>query len=210
MRQTPPPDRQNGGRLAILGALLAYIDKPWKAVAIGGLAIVFGLGWLVWTERAQLLGVLLRPAPHPSVLKAQLLPELNGVLADSTADIVTVWRVDLAANTLNPVLSTGRHGGRLPAGVEGTAPVLTERGDLRKLTRLFNGETVCGPTSGGLLSRRLAGAGYRFECVTPIPPGANQIEIGVLILLWQTPPDEAEQTAVRTVATVAADRMVTR
>lgn len=208
MTQTPPPRENGGGRMAILNTLLAYIDTPWKAVAIAGLAIVFGLGWLIWTERAAILGVLLRPAARPTVLKSELLPDLNGVLADTTADLVTIWRVDWAANTLSHVLSTGRNGTKL--AVDGTVPAVTELTDVSRMARVMNGEAVCAPTGVGLLSQRFEAAGYRFECAAPVPPGVNQLAIGMLILLWKLPPSAVEQTAARTVEVIAADHMVTR
>lgn len=212
----PAPAPEPGGKIGIamtlVNRLLDYMKTPWQALAIIVLVIVVGLGWALWSERSVLVGALVKQPYGPAVLKSDLTPYLDGLLNQSTADLVTVWRVDFATNTQSYAGSSKRGGGMWPAG-DGQLPALTEASNMKTVVRLLNGQAVCHGTdfnTGSLVLRRLAGDGYQWLCAAPVPPGVNNLVLAVVYLAWKAPPDAANEAAARSAAIVAADKMVLR
>lgn len=99
-------------RAGYLSTLLAYIDRPWKAVVVVVLVLVGGAGWIAYEKRDVLIENWMTPS-EPE-LRTALIPDALGVLATETsADLIQVWSVDLPANT-QQFIAARRHDGERP------------------------------------------------------------------------------------------------
>lgn len=213
MSEQKPPEQENRGGLVltVVSRLLDYMKTPWQALAIMGLLLLTGAGWLIWTERAEFISLLHRKPAGPVVLKSDVLPELNGLLNDTTADVISFWRVDFNTNTQTYLLSTKRGGGIWPKG-DGHMPALTQSSNMKRVVKLLNGQSVCGAAnddSVNLLLRKLAQDNYHWVCVVPVPPDPNSMTLGLIYMGWTQKPDDSSQTAARTIATALAGNMTT-
>lgn len=213
----PEPGGKSGFALSLVGRVLDYMQKPWQALAVIAILLLLGAGWLIWTERGELIAALRPRPPGPSVLKTDLLPEITGLLNDTTADLVSLWRVDWDTNTQDYLTSVKRGGGSWPPGAgpggDGHLPALTPASNMQRVVKLLNGQSVCAAlaeSASNLLLRRLAQNGYRWACVVPVPPDPNAMTLALIYLAWAQRPDETHQTAARTLATAAAGHMITR
>jgi hypothetical protein len=105
---SPPPSR--GFVFDLIDRLLKWLDKPWKAVALAGLAILVALGWSGWTSRDTLTDIWRMSAGRP-VLKRSELPEtLKHLRAETDADVIGYWSLNLSANAMNFEDGIGAHG----------------------------------------------------------------------------------------------------
>src|SRR5262249_48787248 len=97
-----PPASSAGGLIgSVVERVLAFLDRPWKAVALALLLVVGGTGWVIWTERERLFDVLLAPRAGLAVFRLGSLPEaLTDLLWQTTADLVTVWTVAIDDNAV--------------------------------------------------------------------------------------------------------------
>jgi hypothetical protein len=212
MTDTPPGGPRSGGLIGdILGRVLSYMDAPWKVVAIVVLAVLGGLGFAAWEERAFLREVLLR-RPGPVILRSDVSAPLDSLLADTTVDLAMVWGVDLSRNIQQLVLARQRGGGAwsmTPARL----PVFVETSDPAQIVRMLRGSAVCGDPLGKqerILFRRLAEDGIRYICAVPIPPGPNSPLVGLLYFAWKTPPEPAIAATAKADAAADATDMTMR
>lgn len=214
----PEPPAGGGSRGATLAwlvrALLDYMQRPWQAITIILIIVILGLGWIVWSERANLIDLLRISGRRtgPLVLRQNLLPDINGLLNDTSADLVAVWSVDLGANVQRLVLDSKRGDGDWAPDLR-VLPVLSNQSNVGRIVTLLAGQPVCDSTSvnpANLLLRRAAQDGYSWFCAVPIPPQANETQIGVIYIAWKKTPDAANEHTAKTAGMIAAENMVMR
>jgi uncharacterized membrane protein len=208
----PPADeRPHGGIVErVLGRVLGFMDRPWKAVAVIALLIVLGVGFGLWEARHEIIPRLFKDV-RPLALNSDVSGELDDIIANTKADLVLVWAVDLANNTVRLIDARQRGGGawvftprRLPAIEAGTDP--------DTVAKLSRGTSVCADPAqrSSLLQRRFAADGMRWDCAIPVPPSHAQPLIGLLYLGWKERPDAVSEETALTVAGDAAEHMVMR
>lgn len=198
----------------LVRTLLDYMQKPWQAIAIILLVIICGGGWIVWTERASLIEMLKESNKKdgPIVLRQDLLPEVNGLLNDTTVDLVSVWTVDFGANVQKKVIDGMRGGGSWAPDLK-VLPVLTGNTSMETVLKLMGGQVVCqktNPNAANLIFRRMVQSGFTWFCVVPIPPHANDLQIAIIYLVWKERPDKSSELAAKNMGLIAADRMTIR
>src|SRR5262245_7480277 len=98
---TEPP-RSSGGLLDLVGRVLTFIDKPWKAITIVVLIVVLGFGAIIWQAKERLIDYFvpqykvqqqLRGATHVEDLLRQLR-------RSTRVDLIMVWSVNLGSSTI--------------------------------------------------------------------------------------------------------------
>lgn len=204
---TTPPSPGSNGRGGFVGALvdklLAYIDRPWRAIFVLALILVGGIGYTVYENRSDLLRVLVAHGPPaPVSLRSDLGAVLTSLLITTSADAIGIWAVDLGANRADLNLAQRRNDGAWPAPEH--LQWVTEYTDWTVKTKLFNGEEACGEPAalGGVLASYLATDGMIYACYVPEPPSRSEPTIGVVVLAWRTAPDARDVR--RAVAAVQA------
>jgi hypothetical protein len=176
-----------------LSALLAYIDKPWKVLAVVVLVLVGGAGWIVYEKRDAIIESWLTPS-EPE-LKTALIPDaLEKLTIETTADLVQIWSIDLPTN-VQQFYAARRHDGERPViPTPRRLPVITTASSAKALVDILNGHPVCVELNemGTPLAERLAQRGMRRGCAIPIPPSADSF-VGIIYLAWLVPPDERSE-----------------
>jgi hypothetical protein len=191
----------------ILGQLLRWLDKPWKAVVFTVLVLVGGIGYLVWVE-APFLTALFTPTP-PS-LRTMVSLQLDDLIIQTNADFVSLWAIEWgAANTQHMVLGRRRGGQTWELRPERIPAILLSTGN--KLTQtILTGWYVCeAPIGASLLIQRMAADGMTWVCIIPVIPVPRQV-IGLLYIAWRERPDKAHEDAFMAYAYHTASQLIDR
>lgn len=205
------PQPQPHGRLTeALLALFAYMDRPWRVVAVVVLAVLGGAGWVFYQHQAEFIEQWLTPTEIE--LKVDSVPDALGKLTEETdADLVQIWSVDLASNS-QWFLGARRHDGERPVIPKPRRlPIFVTVSDVKTLISALDGNPVCVDlmSIGSPLARRLVERGMKRGCAIPIRPGPAQF-VGVIYLAWRERIlNNGEETAIHVGKEVAAE-LVTR
>jgi hypothetical protein len=189
--------------------MLAYLDKPWKVVAVALLALLGAAGWVLYEKREILIDAWLKPASVE--LQEALVPAALAMLVQETdADLVQVWMIDLDANSQRFIAGRNRDGERTGTPTPQRLPIFGGISDIRALVEFLEGRATCADLSpqGPPLVRRLVERGMRRACGVPITAPPDRF-IGVIYLAWQTPGDAISETIAIGAAREAATQLVT-
>jgi hypothetical protein len=203
--QPSPPQRQ-GLVAELIGRLLTYMDRPWKAISIVVLLIVCGGGWFVWTERERMFGFLQNE--RPVVLNLGRMPaELSDLLIQTGADLVTVWSIDNALNTQDFVMSRVRGGGSWSLSPD-VLPVIVADTNAKIMVEIYAGRVVCTDprTRPTLLMYKFAEDGMQRVCVSRIP--TTDGFVGALYVAWKNPLSPQREEGIYAAISAAANDMV--
>jgi hypothetical protein len=188
----PPSPAKNGGWIGgLVGRLLNYADRPWRALFILALILISGIGYAAYQEREALLRVLLHKPPVKPVLRtAEIDNVVTGLFYSTTADAAAVWAWHSGDNTVEYLVGKRRDGQKW----EITPKVLlgfSERSG--PVIKLLHGEAVCVDPTGlaSLLSQALTKDGMHKVCYVPEPPSKTQQLVGFVVIGWQSDPGEA-------------------
>jgi len=192
-----------------LAQICNFIDKPWKAVVVAALFLVFGAGWVAYEKRDLLIENWMTPsAPE---LKTSLVPDALGVLTTETsADLVQIWSIDLPTN-VQQFHAARRHDGERPViPTPRRLPVITSTSSAKALVDVLAGHPICVDLDvmGTPLAERLAQRGMKRGCAIPIPPNAEAL-VGIIYLAWVNPPDERSENVAVGAARDVARTLVT-
>lgn len=193
-----------GGLSGLLAQLLGYIDRPWKALVIGLLFIVGGVGWALYEKRDELFESWMTPSA-PTLKVADVPAALDSLASEADADLVQIWAVDLASNTQRFIAARRRDGERPVIPSPRSLPIIVHISDAKALVDVLNGTPVCVEITaqGTPFARRLADRGMKRGCAIPVPPSPDSF-VGVIYLAWATRPEGgAEEVAVRVAREVA-------
>jgi hypothetical protein len=211
----PPPQQQHQGFVfGLVERIFGWLDKPWKAFALAGLAILIALGWGGWLSRDALVDAWKMSSGRPILKRSELPETLKHLRAETGGDIVALWSVRLGANAMDFEEGIGLHGKpwdfsphRMPAFRDpGTS-------SMRGLSDIMAGLVICripDPTpDGDLFNRRMLSDKIQRYCIVPVPPAPN-ILVGVLLLAWVNPLDNSTEEAALGLAREKASTMVSR
>lgn len=203
--EAQPPQRS--GLIGVLQLLAAYLDRPWKVAALIALAVVAGAGWLIWDKRDVLFEAWLTRTTQ--VLKTGDVPAaLAKLTAETTADLIQIWQVDLGSNS-QWFIGARRHDGQRPViPTPRRLPVIVTASDVKALIDVMEGHPICIDLSktGSPLARRLEERGMKRGCAIPIPPNTEAF-LGVIYLAWSEdnmPDASAENVAAGAAREIAA------
>lgn len=200
----------NNSKSGIIGQVLTYIDKPWKAFVVVMLLVVGGVGWAAYQKREEIIESLLTPSAVG--LKTSDVPASLDFLAEETgADLIQVWSVDMSSNSQTFVAARRKDKERAVIPTPRRLPIIVTFSDARALVDILEGHPVClelSPT-GSPLARRLAERGMKFGCAIPIPPNPSDF-VGVIYLAWEEKPDESVSSVAVGSAKDVSRKLITR
>jgi hypothetical protein len=197
-------------RSGLIGQVLGYIDKPWKAAVIVLLLVVGGAGYALYEKRDVILEAWLTPSA--AGLKTDDIPDaLEKLSADTGADLVQIWSVDLPSNSQTFIAARRSNGERPVIPNPRRLPVIVTVSDVQTLVDVMAGHPVCLPVTehGSPLARRLAARGMKWGCAIPIPPSPDSF-VGVIYLAWQERPEQSISDLAVGVARQIAGTLATR
>jgi hypothetical protein len=190
----------------LLGQVLAYVDRPWRVVAIVVLFVVGGAGWALYEQRQDIIESWM--TPEAATLATDAVPAaLDRLVEDTGADLVQVWAVDLSANSQRFVAARRKDGERPVIPEPRRLPVIVRATDLQVLVDVINGHPACADISLAAPSpvvHRLAERGMQRACAIPVPPSPDAF-VGVIYVTWLKAPDRGtEESAVGAAREIAA------
>lgn len=212
--QQEPPQQSRGIILDILDRIFKWLDKPWKAFALAGLATLIAFGWGGWLSRDAIVDVWRMSAGRPVLKRSELPRILKHLRTETKADIVAFWSLNLSANAMNFEEGYKNYDepwkfspNRIPAIRD---PVSQPRG----LSNIMAGQIVCrspptDETDNDLFNRRMRLEKIHRLCIIPVPPAPN-ILVGILIIAWIDDPDASTEEAALGLAREEASTMVSR
>lgn len=190
----------------LIGKILAYVDRPWKAVAVAGLLILGGGGFFIWDMRDKLF---LTSLPKIMLDRSKLPIELGQAMVETGADIAAVWSIDLPNN--GAYFEQGRQ--KSDGAWEFTPhriPVIAENRNTRYLADILAGHPVCdGDSLPSLFARRFVDDGMKRVCAVPIPYRSDVV-VGIFVLAWRAAPDRGHEEAAIGIAGELANKLVSR
>lgn len=197
-------------RSGIVSALLAYADRPWRAVVVVILLILGGAGWVAYEHRDAIIEAWLTP-DAPALLTALVPQALDNLVVETSADLVQVWSIDLISNSQTFFAARRADHERPVVPTPRRLPVITSASDARTLVALLDGAPVCVDinTASTPLVERFANRGMKRGCAVPIPPNSEAF-VGVVYIAWVTPPDERSETVAVAAARDVARTLATR
>lgn len=197
-------------RSGLVAALLAYADRPWRAVVVVVLLIVGGVGWVAYERRDAIIESWLTPTePY---LRTTLVPAaLDKLVIETSADLAQVWEINLISNAQTFLAARRADGERPVVPSPRRLPIITSASDARTLVALLDGAPVCVDinAAGTPLVERFANRGMRRGCAVPIPPNSESF-VGVVYIAWAVPPDERSETVAVAAARDIARTLATR
>lgn len=199
-----------GDKSGFIGTVLAYVDRPWKVVAVIAMFIIGGIGWVAYEQRDELIEAWLTPASAELATHA-VAAALEKLTEDTDADLIQVWSVDLGSNSQRFLAARRKDGERPIIPNPRRLPVITTTSDVKALVDVLNGHPACGNTEGypSLLMRRLADRGMKRACAMPIPPSPEAF-VGVIYLAWETQHDAGDEDSALSAAREVSRQLVTR
>ena len=195
---------------SLIGQILAYVDRPWRVIAIIVLFLVGGAGYALYQQREEIIEAWL--TPDSAELKTHdVASALEKLTEDTDADLIQVWAVDLGSNSQRFLAARRKDGERPIIPNPRRLPVITTTSDVQALVNVLNGHPACGDTEGypSLLMRRLADRGMKRACAMPIPPSPEAF-VGVIYLAWETKHDAGDEDSALSAAREVARQLVKR
>jgi hypothetical protein len=205
MSDQPP----HGNVAGIVDRVLHFIDRPWKAVTVVVLILILGIGWVVYEKRNELFEAWLTP-DTPELKTADIPEALSKLAAETNADLVQIWAVDLSSNS-QWFLGARRHDGERPViPSPRRLPIIDHTSDVKRLVNVLDGQPVCVDLdlAGTPVARRLAERGMRRGCAIPIPPNPESF-VGVIYLAWPAATDPSNENVAIGAAREIAKKLAT-
>jgi hypothetical protein len=196
------------GLSGLLAQVLGYVDRPWKVFAVIALFIVGGFGWAVYQRRDAIIEAWISPPPHHAALNLAAVPEaLERLAAETPADLIQIYSVDLEANSQTFIAARRRDKASPFIPTPRRLPIIVTVSDVKALVDVVNGTPTCVNLTGhgSPLARRLAERGMTDGCAIPIRPTADTFT-GVIYLAWEKTSDHhVELDAVDHARAIAGD-----
>lgn len=188
----------------VLFKVLEWIgSSPFRLFATIILALVIGIGWIIYTEKDTFMA---------SYRAQQQLPHMNGkyeeaanfILKNSDVELIAIFDVNQLLNTRKLVYLITRGGGRDRDNDSLDVGLLTKNhSNNNDVITLMSGQIPC--SEYGLPQSQIGfvykdyGINYMCRVAVPVEPGAfiGQISVG-----WKATPADTERA--RTVITVAS------
>lgn len=179
-------------RLGILDRLLAFMDRPWKAVTVLVFVVVLGIGYALWEKRAEIASAVLTREVRPRLLRDKFRPVALQLLKDTNADAVMLIEGNLNSNTARDIEGYDRD--QQPwIALTGIRPIFGSESSVDIVIRFLRNEAVCYEVRDGgpemLAEERL---GIQRACLTAIPPIPDLL-VGAIWLGWRKNPLEGDE-----------------
>jgi hypothetical protein len=209
----PQPPPQRGFIADLIHRLLEWLDSPWKAFALVGIAIVAGLGYGGWMSRDALVDTWKMSSGRPVLKRSELSGTLKHLRVETKADIVAMWSLKLDANAMYFEEGYKNYDEKWEFAPVRLPAIRDPVSEPKYLAEIMAGSIVCRipveATNGDLFNRRMVKEKVTRYCIVPVPPAPN-ILVGILIIAWIKDPDPATEEAALGLARETASTMVSR
>lgn len=189
-----------------LGRILAYVDSPFKLIAVLTMAVMGFAGFMIYKNHDVLIGAYREQQRLPDLNEDRIEDAVIHLTRYTQAEVVTVFKV-------NPILGTrvlyraytkeGRD--RSKEGID-VGLFSTSSSNNRDVVALMAGEVPCGEyrTAQSEVGLWYLEKGMRYGCRISIPPEPGRF-IGQITVGWTEEPQDLEQT--RAMLLIAANML---
>lgn len=209
----PQPPTQRGIISDFFTKILDWLDKPWKAFALVGIAIVIGLGYGGWMSRDTISDIWKMSSGRPILKRSELPAMLKNLRAETKADVVAIWALNLSANAMNFELGFERYDEKWEFTPKRIPAIRDPVSEPRGLSEIMAGHIVCRTpskeTNGDLILRRMREEKISHFCIVPVPPAPNVL-VAVMLIGWIENPDHYTEEAALGLARETASTMVSK
>lgn len=185
---------------SVLDKLLTFIDKPWKAVTLGLLAILGLVLFTLYEQRAQIAAAVLQSLVTPRLLADVYKREAAALLDHTRGDYTQLLEVKLDSNIFSYLVGYQRDGTPWQLGPS-SHTVINETIEPRIVAQVIEGDVVC-QTHNPDSTKQSARIAEQFDisrwCLVGVPPVLGVL-VGALYVGWKTPlsiHDETDATHV--------------
>jgi hypothetical protein len=178
-----------------LSKVLAYVDSPFKLIALILMAVLAFGGWMLYDNKDLIVGTYKESQKLPEIVEDRVEDAVAHLFKTTGATTVAVFKV-------NPLLGTRvQYRAYTKEGRDKTNDGLdvglftTNQANNQDVVNLMAGTTPCGEYKAAQSEIGLwyIEKGMRFGCRISIPPEPSRF-IGQITVGWATPPADLDQT----------------
>jgi hypothetical protein len=178
-----------------LSKVLAYVDSPFKLIALILMAVLSFGGWMLYDNKDLIVGTYKEHQKLPDIVEDRVEDAVAHLFKTTGATTVAVFKV-------NPLLGTRvQYRAYTKEGRDKTNDGLdvglftTNQANNQDVVNLMAGTTPCGEYKAAQSEIGLwyIEKGMRFGCRISIPPEPSRF-IGQITVGWATPPADLDQT----------------
>jgi hypothetical protein len=178
-----------------LSKVLAYVDSPFKLIALILMAVLAFGGWMLYDNKDLIVGTYKEHQKLPDIVEDRVEDAVAHLFKTTGATTVAVFKV-------NPLLGTRvQYRAYTKEGRDKTNDGLdvglftTNQANNQDVVNLMAGNTPCGEYKAAQSEIGLwyIEKGMRFGCRISIPPEPSRF-IGQITVGWATPPADLDQT----------------
>ncbi len=178
-----------------LSKVLAYVDSPFKLIALILMAVLAFGGWMLYDNKDLIVGTYKEHQKLPDIVEDRVEDAVAHLFKTTGATTVAVFKV-------NPLLGTRvQYRAYTKEGRDKTNDGLdvglftTNQSNNQDVVNLMAGTTPCGEYKAAQSEIGLwyIEKGMRFGCRISIPPEPSRF-IGQITVGWDKPPADLDQT----------------
>jgi hypothetical protein len=178
-----------------LSKVLAYVDSPFKLIALILMAVLAFGGWMLYDNKDLIVGTYKESQKLPDIVEDRVEDAVAHLFKTTGATTVAVFKV-------NPLLGTRvQYRAYTKEGRDKTNDGLdvglftTNQANNQDVVNLMAGNVPCGEYKAAQSEIGLwyIEKGMRFGCRISIPPEPSRF-IGQITVGWATPPADLDQT----------------
>jgi hypothetical protein len=210
MSDKAPEPEEKLTAASVFRGLLAFMDRPWKAIVVIVLLVLGGLGYILYLERGTIADAILHKAHEQAELDSPVfLRDADRLLRDTRADYALLIETNINDNILVDRVGVDRDGNRwIPSS--GPQQALLPESSMPLVVKFLNNEVAC-VNAGEALNedmKAMAVKGYRRVCLVAVPPILG-VAVGGLALAWIQPLQPAAEERAALAMKAAALKFAT-
>jgi hypothetical protein len=204
------PSPRHGFVSELVARILAFIDRPWKALVVMALLLMLGIGAIAWDKRDAIIGGMFHKKVYAPVLVTVLEEQFSRLQQGTGANLVMFWGLSIASNDIEFIAGQkdGKAWNPTDFNIPTQLPAIGENRDPSNVIAIMQGDHACtdiATANGtGLLIRYMRTQGYQRFCLVPVKPPRTMV-IAILVLAWKKALMPREEIEAMSIATDVAD-----
>ena len=186
-----------------LSKVLAYVDSPFKLIAIVIMAVLAFAGYFAWTNQDLLIGAYKEQQKLPAIAEDRVEDAAAHLFKTTDATIVAVFKVNPIFGTRVLYRAYTKQGRDKTNDGLDVGLFTANQSNNADVVRLMANEIPCGPykTAQSEMGLWYIAKGVSYTCRISVPPDPGRF-VGQITVGWADEPDDLEVS--RTMLSIAA------
>ena len=186
-----------------LTKILAYVDSPFKLIAIVIMAVLAFVGYFAWTNQELLIGAYKEQQKLPSIAEDRVEDAAAHLFKTTDATVVAVFKVNPIFGTRVLYRAYTKQGRDKTNDGLDVGLFTANQANNADVVRLMANEIPCGPykTAQSEMGLWYIAKGVSYTCRISVPPDPGRF-VGQITVGWSDEPDDLEVS--RTMLGIAA------